>query len=114
MDIQLKPAEIVRDEYGSWMHPEYREYLEKHHENQEWINQSEWNELKRHFNIETTSLHLEGSVSGDEWEHIMDACDLSKWDPIAPHGFFLIDIHFTEDDAVAVFAREIRPESEVA
>lgn len=36
----------------------------------------------------------------------MDSSNLSKWDPIAPHGFFLIDIGFTEDGAEALFAKE--------
>ncbi len=111
---QLEPAEIVRDKYGSWMHPEYREYLDKHYNNQEWISQIECDELKRHFNIITTKFYLEASVSADIHEEMMNACDLSKWDPIVPHGFFLIDIGFTEDDAEAVFAKEIGKESEVA
>ena len=110
---QLKPADIVRDESGFWSHPEFSDYLEKHHENQEWISQAEWDELKLYFNIQTVNIYLESSVSEDDWEQMMDDCDLSIWDPIAPNGFFLIDINFTEDDAVAIFAREITV-SEVA
>jgi hypothetical protein len=56
---------------------------------------------------------MESSVSSDDWESMMDDCDISKWDPIAPHGFFLIDIGFSEDDAYALFARPKR-ECEVA
>lgn len=115
MDInQLKPTEIVRDEYGSWIHPEYQKYLDQHHENQEWLSQDEWNEVKRYFNIETVQFYLEACVSEDTWEKMMDDTDLSEWNPVAPDGFFLMDIHFTEDDAVAVFAREKQEESEVA
>ena len=107
MDInQLKPAEIVRDEYGSWIHPEYSKYLDQHHKNQEWLSQDEWNQVKRYFNIETVQFYLEACVSEDTWEKMMDDTDLSEWNPVAPDGFFLMDIHFTEDDAVAVFARE--------
>ena len=104
---QLKPVDIVRHESGFWSHPEFNAYFDKHHENQECIFQAEWVELKRYFNIQTVNIYLESSVSSDEWEQMMDDCDLSKWDPIAPNGFFLIDINFTEDDAVAIFAREI-------
>ena len=110
---QLKPSEITRDEHGSWLHPEVRKYLDDHHKNQEWIPQVELDELKRYFNIVTTKLYLETSVSNDDYEEMMDACDLSKWDPIAPHGFFLIDICFTEDGAEAIFAKEIGKESEM-
>lgn len=111
---QLKPTEIVRDEMGFWIHPEYRKYLDKHHDNQEWISQSEWDEMKRYFNIKTVMLWMEASVSEDDWEIMMDSNDIRKWEPIAPHGFFLIDIGFSEDDAYALFAREIRKESEMA
>jgi excisionase family DNA binding protein len=41
----------------------------------------------------------------------MDSSDLSKWDPLAPHGFFLIEIGFTEDGAEALFAKEVKAES---
>ena len=71
------------------------------------------NELKRHFNIQTVTFWMEGHVNPDDWETMMDACDITKWNPIAPNGFFLIDIHFSEDDAYALFARNKR-EVEVA
>lgn len=111
---QLEPTEIIRDEIGAWIHPEYRKYLDKHHDNQEWISQTEWDEMKRYFNIKTVMLWMKASASEDDWEVMMDTADITKWDPIAPHGFFLIDIGFSEDDAYALFAREIREESEVA
>ncbi|MGO3385362.1 MAG: hypothetical protein ACTIMQ_11600 [Acinetobacter guillouiae] len=112
---QLKPVEVVRDEYGSWIHPEYRKYLDDHFGDKESISLSEWHELKRYFNIQTVSLWLSASVSEDDFEEIMEMenADLTDWKPIAPNGFFLMDIHFTEDDAIAVFARPIR-EIEVA
>ena len=56
---------------------------------------------------------LLGLNKSDDYEEIIDGCDLSKWDPIAPNGFFLMSINFTEDGADAVFAREIRKECEV-
>ncbi|MBC6802846.1 hypothetical protein ACT4YX_11865 [Acinetobacter baumannii] len=103
---QLKPTEIIRDEMGCWVHPEFLKYLDDNHADQEWLSQGDWDQLKEHFNIVTTRLYLEGSVSDDQFLEIMDSSDLSKWDPIAPHGFFLIDIGFTEDGAEALFAKE--------
>ena len=108
---QLEPAEIVRDEMGAWSHPDYCTYLDKHHANEESISKKDWDEMLRYFNIETVIFFLESSVSSDDWEIMMDECDISKWNPIAPNGFFLIDIHFGEDDAYALFAREIRAET---
>ena len=114
MDIkQLTPVEIKRDETGSWIHPDFLNYLNSLESESDFFTNEEWAELKRHFNIETVTLWMESSVSSDDWESMMDKCDMSKWDPIAPHGFFLIDIGFSEDDAYAIFARPKRV-SEVA
>lgn len=111
---QLKPAEIVRDDMGQWIHPEYCAYINAMSGESEYFTKEEVAELKRHFNIETVVIWMEASVSQDDWEVMMDGADITKWDPIAPHGFFLFQIGFSEDDAFAYFAREIRPESEVA
>jgi len=46
----------------------------------------------------------------DQYLEIMDSSDLSKWDPLAPHGYFLIEIGFTEDGAEALFAKEVKAE----
>ena len=112
---QLKPVDVVRDELGQWIHPEYLKYLETF-DDTEFIVQEQWDEFKRYFNIQTVTLWLSASVSYDEFEEIiaMENSDLSKWEPIAPTGFFLIDISYTEEDAIAIFAREIRKEIEVA
>ena len=88
-------------------------YLNSLESESDFFTNEEWAELKRHFNIETVTLWMESSVSNDDWESMMDDCDITKWDPIAPHGFFLIDIGFSEDDAYAIFARPKRV-SEVA
>ena len=85
---QLNPAEVIRDETGSWIHPEYLAYINTLNDDSDFI-------------------------SNDDWESMMDDCDITKWNPIAPHGFFLIDIGFSEDDGYALFARTKR-ECEVA
>lgn len=110
---QLKPAEVIRNEMGTWSHPDYCSYLDKYHADEEVISSEAWGAMLSYFNVETVVFFLESSVSSDDWEIMMDDCDISKWNPIAPDGFFLIDIHFGEDDAYALFARQIR-EVEVA
>ena len=82
---QLNPAEVVRDETGSWIHPEFLNYLNSLESESDFFTNEEWAELKRHFNIETVTLWMESSVSNDDWESMMDDCDITKWDPIAPH-----------------------------
>lgn len=114
MDIkQLTPVEIKRDETGSWIHPDFLSYLNALESEADFFTNEEWAELKRHFNIETVTLWMEASVAVDDWEEMMDDCDITKWDPIAPAGFFLMDIGFGEDDAYAIFARAKR-DGEVA
>lgn len=110
---QLNPVEVVRDETGSWIHPEFLKYLNSLEDDAEFITDEDWRKFKSDFNVETVTFWMEYSVSSDDWESMMDDCDITKWDPIAPHGFFLIDIGFSEDDAYALFARSKR-ECEVA
>ena len=103
---QLMPVEDVRNSHGEWIHPDVGAYWESNFgADTESISGDDWNELKRHFNIVTVKMYLEASVSSDDFEEIMDDCDLSKWNPIAPHGFFLFSINFTEDGAEAIWAK---------
>ena len=112
-DNKLEPTEIVRGEMGTWTHPVYGAYLDKVFSDKEYISREEWEEFKSHFGVDTVMFWMESLVNSDDWEIMMDACDITKWDPIAPNGFFLIDINFSEDDAYAIFARN-KYESEVA
>ncbi|MFP6820263.1 hypothetical protein [Acinetobacter sp.] len=112
---QLKPVDVLRDECGQWVHPDYLKYLDEHFGDAESISQEQWDELKCYFNIQTVTLWLSASVTEDDFEEIMlmENTDLSKWTPNNPDGFFLIDIGYTEEDAQAIFARPIR-ETELA
>ena len=103
---QLLPVEVERNNHGEWIHPEVGGYWESNFgADIESITGADWDELKRHFNIVTVKMYLEASVSSDDFDEIMDGCDLSKWNPIAPHGFFLFSINFTEDGAEAIWAK---------
>ncbi|WP_313390400.1 hypothetical protein [Acinetobacter sp.] len=112
-DSKLGPTEIVRGEMGTWTHPVYSKYMNEHLENEEYVSREEWEKFKSHFGVDTVMFWMESLVNSDDWEIMMDDCDITKWDPIAPNGFFLIDINFSEDDAYAIFARN-KYESEVA
>ena len=110
---KLEPMDVIRSEMGTWTHPVYSEYLDKNLENEEYVSREEWEKFKNHFNVDTVTFWMESSVNSDDWEIMMDNTDITKWNPIAPNGFFLIDINFSEDDAYAIFARNKRV-SEVA
>lgn len=112
-DNKLEPMENVRSEMGTWTHPIYSKYMNEHLENEEYVSREEWEKFKNHFNVDTVTFWMESSVNSDDWEIMMDNTDITKWNPIAPNGFFLIDINFSEDDAYAIFARNKRV-SEVA
>ncbi|EXE11919.1 hypothetical protein J559_3178 [Acinetobacter sp. 983759] len=109
----LEPMEIIRNEMGTWTHPVFSEYMNEHLENEEYVSADEWKKFKNHFDVDTVTFWMESSVNSDDWEVMMDDSDITKWEPIAPNGFFLIDINFSEDDAYAIFARN-KYESEVA
>ena len=110
---QLTPVEVDRDDCGQWSHPKLVKYLDEIIGDEDYVTTEQWEKFKKDFNIETVTFWLSACVSGDEFEQIMDDCDLSKWNINEPNGFFLIDIAFTEEDAQAIFAREIRQDSEV-
>ena len=112
MEKQLEPMEIIRSEMGTWTHPVYMEYNNEVLGDIEFMTKDEWDALRNHFNVDTVTFWMESSVNSDDWETMMDDCDITKWNPIAPNGFFLIDINFSEDDAYAIFARNKR-ETEV-
>lgn len=113
MKKQLEPMEIIRSEMGTWTHPVYMEYNNEVLGDIEFITKDEWDALRKHFNVDTVTFWMESSVNSDDWEAMMDDCNITKWNPIAPNGFFLIDINFSEDDAYAIFARN-KHETEVA
>lgn len=105
---KLEPMDVIRSEMGTWTHPVYMEYINEELGDIEFMTKDEWDSLRNHFNVDTVTFWMESSVNSDDWETMMDDCDITKWNPIAPNGFFLIDINFSEDDAYAIFARNKR------
>lgn len=105
---KLEPMEVIRTEMGTWTHPEYAKYLAEKFDDAEWIDQKDWDNFRKELNIDTVTFWMESTINSDDWETMMDAGDITKWDPIAPNGFFLVDINFSEDDAYAIFARNNR------
>jgi len=105
---KLEPMEVIRTEMGTWTHPEYAKYLAEKFDDAEWIDQKDWDNFRKESNIDTVTFWMESTINSDDWEIMMDAGDITKWDPIAPNGFFLVDINFSEDDAYAIFARNNR------
>ena len=105
---KLEPMEVIRTEMGTWSHPVYINQLCEMIGDKEYITKDEWDNFRKELNIDTVTFWMESTINSDDWETMMDAGDITKWDPIAPNGFFLVDINFSEDDAYAIFARNNR------
>ena len=105
---QLKPVEVVRDSYGEFVHPEYQKYWYDNFDGADRITKEQSNNLLNDLNVEikTTKLEDDTSVSEEILEEIMESCNLSKWTPETPEGYFVVGYWFNEDSAVAVFAKE--------
>ncbi|WP_139851312.1 hypothetical protein [Acinetobacter pullicarnis] len=105
---QLKPVDVVRNDYGSWSHPEFDKYWEANFNDAEGCSNEQWDELKRYFNIETFQISLELD-NYDQWEKYGDGGDLSDWNPekpVASGDWFLMLIYGNEDGAFAEWAKE--------
>lgn len=98
----IQPAEVVRDEYGFWTHPDYPEWDEC--TLTETING--WFEEQ---GIKCVSVLFED----DAPEELQDAWLVNgealyeKWEPTAPKGdgWFVLSIHDTESGPVCIWGR---------
>lgn len=103
---KLEAMNVERNTHGEWTHPVYAEYYEKHFS--DGVTQEKWDAMLGHFGIKVAVTNLADDVPAMIAEQMVDDCDLSNWDPITPQGFFLIDIYFGEDGAVAIFAKGVK------
>lgn len=104
---QLMPVEVTRNDEGYWSHPAFDKYWAENYGDAEYLNKSEWDELERHFNIDTftTSLELEYY---DLYQQYYETGELLAWNPdkpVASGDWFLISIYSNEDGAFATWAK---------
>lgn len=105
---KLKPMKVERDQYGCWIHPVYNETWNELFEDCERLNTEHAKLLNDTLGVyfKYTKLGDDPKISYEEWERMHEECDLSNWKPKLPKGYFEVGYWFTEDDAVAVFAKE--------
>ena len=105
---KLIPMEVVRDEYGCWIHPQYLDMLDAlYFEMHDGITHDRYRKGLLDLSIKDTEvlwLCNDDSVSLEKYEGMCETCDLTSWNPKAPDGYVLIDIGWGEDDAFARFA----------
>lgn len=106
--LKLTPMPFERDYCGCWVHPTYTETWEKLFGDTECLERDEYELLLKTLGVDLKYLTLDSdpNVSLEEWERMHEEVDLSDWNPEVPEGYFEVGYWFTEDDAVAVFAKE--------
>ncbi|GEM_PF-1555308 len=108
---QLEPAEIIRDQYGFWIHPVFSEYLNRVIGDTECMTGEQHEELKRYFNVEFSKVEMEfdapEEIASRYWDH-EELEAVACWNPNKPKGdcdWFLVSINDTEDGPVAWWAK---------
>lgn len=110
--LKLTPMQFERDQYGSWTHPVYAETWRELFGDAECLTTGEASLFMKTLGVDLKHLTLDSdpNVSLEEWERMHEEVDLSDWNPEVPEGYFEVGYWFTEDDAVAVFAKEVTDE----
>ena len=108
---QLEPADIIRDQYGFWIHPVFSGYLDRVIGDTECMTVEQYEELKRYFGIEFSKVEMEfdapEEVASRYWDH-EELEAVAYWNPSKPKGdggWFLVSINDTEDGPVAWWAK---------
>lgn len=116
---QLTPVDVVRGEYGFWIHPVLDKYLTEILGEREFMTESEHSKMALHFNVHFYRKEMERDCSEELAEKYWGDGDIDAvkdWQPTPPPSgrWFLVSINDTDDGPVAWFAKEIHAEGEVA
>ena len=96
----IQPAEVVRDEYGFWTHPDYPEW-------DEGTTRPMIDAWFKEQGLERSIIWFEEDAPRhlvDEWMENGEApCE--KWEPTVPEGggWFVLSIHDTEDGPLCIW-----------
>ncbi|MCL1123415.1 hypothetical protein [Shewanella surugensis] len=98
---QIQAVAVVRDKYGSWLHPQYPDWDEG--TSKEAFDA--WCVVHDFERIEIVSFGSEGPDDLQERWMLEDDSVLADWQPSCDiQGSSLLSIHETEDDLVALYA----------
>lgn len=108
---QLKPVDVVRDEYGFWTHPVLDQYIRQVLGDREFMTDSEHVRMVIHFNIDLRRDEMEWDCTeelADKYWCEGDIDAVKEWQPTPPNGdgWFLVSINDTDDGPVAWWAKE--------
>lgn len=106
--MKIKPIEVVRDECGFFIHPEYSKLLDELLGDREYPTIEEWESFKNELGIKISNVYLENDASKEivdsYFDGNIDSC--KDWIPTKPKGdddWNILSIHDTEDGAVCLW-----------
>lgn len=111
---KLIPVEVLRDETGTWSHPDFKKYWNEHLHKVEHPSKEDWQALLDYFGIEVIKVDMENDAPDDVLNRYFDLEEIEAmkdWQPTAPNdlAWFVIAINHTDDGAAAWFARASTP-----
>ncbi|HCA5308052.1 TPA: hypothetical protein MW274_000049 [Acinetobacter baumannii] len=110
---QLKAAEVVRNKFGFWNHPEWKNYLETHFNQNEYLSDEEITRVHVHFNVTTDRVYFETDAPEELTLRYFEKDDqsaIADWNPSKPdhdRDWFLVSIFENSNgDVVALWAKQ--------
>lgn len=114
MEIQqLKAVEVVRNQYGFWNHPDWKNYFETNFNKQEHLSEEDITRLHVHFNVKTDRVYFESEAPEELIVRYFDKGDqtaIIDWNPSKPdhdRDWFLVSIFENSNgDVIALWAKQ--------
>ncbi|HCT3318138.1 TPA: hypothetical protein OTT47_000278 [Acinetobacter nosocomialis] len=114
MEIQqLKAAEVVRNKYGFWNHPEWENYFKSNFNQNEHLSDEEITRVHVHFNVMTDRVYFEFDAPEEltsRYYKKEDQAAIIEWNPSKPdhdRDWFLVSIFENSNgDVVALWAKQ--------
>lgn len=103
--MNIKPEEVIKDEYGFWEHSQYPDFGELTEDDMDEINKI-WMQWLSDNKLVWGCVSFESDASDELIEDWFEneSMDCSAWNPTPPtDNAILISIHDTEDGPYAVF-----------
>lgn len=110
--ILIQPVEVVRGEYGSFVHPDLSAALKAQFGQRDfytWLELCDFAE-NQNIELEAVSFELDAPEQLQEKYYGGDDPDISAWNPSPPNdqaGWFIVSLHDTEDGPVCWWARPL-------
>lgn len=108
---QLMPVEVVRDDYGFWVHPVLSKYLNDLLGDREGMTESEHQKMMRDLGVTFYRVEMEWDCPEELQEKYWGEGDIDAtkdWNPSKPKltgDWFLVSINDAEDGPVAWWAK---------